>query len=170
MGLRLEFVLTVAIVGIVSGVMMLNLSSTSGKNKTFTKELEFTDTTLIEVDTQKMQGRSYSTYGVRDNGILTLDNLVYHTDTIESLLAKKGRFEGDMLYLDGDVVLQEKDGYRYETQHATYDQKTEILNIIAPFTAYRGKNSMRGDTLRYDTRKKEAFGTAIDSVIYTSEK
>lgn len=170
MGIRLEWVLAVTIVGIVSGVLMLKLSSTSDKNKTFTKELEFTDTTLIEVNTQKMQRRSYSTYGVRDNGILTLDNLVYHTDTIESLLANKGRFEGDMLYLDGDVVLQEKDGYTYETQHAIYDQKAEILNIIAPFTAHRDKNIMRGNTLRYDTRKKEAFGTTIDSVVYTSEK
>lgn len=170
MGLRLEFVLTVAIVGIVSSVLMFKLSSTSSKNKAFTKELEFTNTTLIEVDTRKVLGRSYGTYGVRENGILTVDNLKYHTDTIESLLSKKGRFEGDMLYLDGDVVMQEKDGYTYETQHATYNQKTEILNIIAPFTALRDKNRMRGNTLRYDTRKKEAFGTTIDSVVYTSEK
>ena len=170
MGLRLEWILAVVLVVIVSGVMLLKLSSTSAGNTISAKELEFTDTTLIEVDTTSIQAHSYSTYGVRENGVLILDNLVYHTDTIESLLAKKGRLEGDMLYLDGDVVLQEKEGYRYETQHASYDQKNEILNILSPFTAHRGKNSMLGDTLRYDMRKKEAFGTTINSVVYTSEK
>jgi hypothetical protein len=170
MVLRLELVLTVATAGIVLGVMMLKVSSTSDSATVSTKELQFTDTTLTEVDTDTMQGRSYSTYGVRDKGILTLDNLVYRTDTIEFLLAKKGRLEGDMLYLDGDVVLQEKDGYKYETQHASYHQKTEILNIISPFTAQRAKNSMQGDKLQYDMRKKEAFGTKIDSVVYTSKK
>jgi len=170
MGLKLELVLTVVIVGIISGSLMLKLHDTSVEGKAFTKELAFTNTTLIEVDTDKMQGRAYGTYGTLEKGALTLDNLVYHTDTIESLLANKGRYEGDILYLDGDIVMQEKDGYTYETQHATYNQKTEILNITAPFTAVWNKNSIKGDTLRYDTRKKEAFGTAIDSVFYTSEK
>lgn len=170
MGLRLEWVVSVVLVVIVSGVMLLKLTSTSADNMVSAKELEFTDTTLIEVDTTSIQSHSYSTYGVRENGILTVDNLVYHTDTIESLLAKKGRMEGDMLYLDGDVDLQEKEGYRYETQHASYDQKNEILTILSPFRARRGKNSMVGDTLRYDMRKKEAFGTTINSVVYTTEK
>jgi lipopolysaccharide export system protein LptA len=170
MGLRLEWVVSVALVVIVSGVMLLKLTSTSADNTVSAKELEFTDTTLIDVDTTSIQSHSYGTYGVRENGILTVDNLVYHTDTIESLLAKKGRMEGDMLYLDGDVDLQEKEGYRYETQHASYDQKNEILTILSPFRARRGKNSMVGDTLRYDMRKKEAFGTTINSVVYTTEK
>ncbi len=133
MGIKLEWVLIVAIIGIVSGVLLLKLNSTSGKNNVFTKELDFTNTTLIEVDTQKVLGKSYSTYGVRDSGILTLDNLRYHTDNIESLLANKGRFEGDMLYLDGDVVMREKEGYTYETQQAKYNRKTEILNITCTF-------------------------------------
>jgi len=75
-----------------------------------------------------------------------------------------------MLYLNGDVVMREKEGYTYETQQAKYNRKTEILNITAPFTALRDKNIMHGNTLQYNMREKEALGTTIDSVIYTSEK
>lgn len=164
MGIKLEYVLTIAIVGIISGTLMLKLRDSPVDNKVFTKELEFTSTTLIEVDTDMMKSRAYTDYGVRDKGILTLDNLIYISDSIDSLLSNKGRFEADKLYLDGDVVLYEKGGNKYETQHAIYNQKTEILNIIAPFTGVQGQNSIEGNSLEYDVRKKKATGKTVGTV------
>ena len=166
----LKFVLTVMIIVIISASLLVELRNTPSPGKASTKDLEFSNTTFIEVDTQKMQGWAFGTFGVRDKGVLTLDNIVFHTHNIDSLIAKKGKYIKDILYLDGDVVMEEKDGYTYKTQHANYDQKSEILNITAPFTAVRGQNVMKGKTLRYDTAKKEAFGTNIDAVLYTTEK
>jgi type II secretory pathway pseudopilin PulG len=170
MGLKLEVVLVMTIAGIVAGSLMLKLGGIETKGEVFTKELEFTNTMLIEVNTLKSISKSYGTYGVRDRGVFTLDNLQYSTDTIESLVADHGRFQGDILYLDGAVVLKEKEGYTYETEHANYNQKSNILNITAPFVGTRDRNIINGNTLRYNTRKKEAFGTKIDSVLYTTEK
>lgn len=170
MGLKLEPVLTVMIGMIISASLLVELSSTLKKDKAFSKDLEFSDTTFIEVDTQKIQGWLFGTYGVRDKGVLTLDNVVFHTDNISSFTAKKGKYLKEILYLDGDVVMQEKDGYTYKTQHANYNYKTEILNITSPFTAVRAQNVMKGKMLRYNTAKKEAFGTSVDAVLYTTEK
>lgn len=158
------------IVLIVSVSFLVELRNTLKQSKAFTKDLEFTNTTFIEVDTQKMQGWAYGTFGVRDKGVLTLDNIVFHTDNIDSLIAKKGKYIKEILYLDGDVVMQEKDGYTYKTQHANYNQKTEILNITAPFTGVQDQNVMKGKTLRYDTKKRETSGTSVDAVLYTTEK
>lgn len=170
MGLKLEFVLIVAIVGTILGALMIKFEDTSTKEQTLTKELEFTDTTLIEVDTDMMKSRTFATYGVRDKDIWTLDNLVYASGSIESLYANKGTYHGDVLHLDGDVVMQEKGGYRYETQHAIYNQKTEILNITAPFTGVKDKNSISGKSLEYDMRLKKAYGTTVGTVFYTPDK
>ncbi|RLA70534.1 MAG: hypothetical protein DRG09_02900 [Epsilonproteobacteria bacterium] len=166
----LKFLLTIMIALIISTSLFMELSNKLKQRKAFSKDLEFTHTTFIEVDTQKMQGWAFGTYGVRDKGVLTLDNIVFHTDNIDSLIAKKGKYIKEVLYLDGDVVMQEKGGYTYNTQHANYNQKTEILNITAPFTGVRGQNVMKGKSLRYDTVKKEAFGTGVDAVVYTTEK
>ncbi|PHS40337.1 MAG: hypothetical protein COB07_04365 [Sulfurovum sp.] len=170
MGLRLEVVLIMGIVGILAGSLLLKLSKTDTKIEVFTKEMEFTNTMLIEVDTQKVLSNSYGTYGVRDRGIFTLDNLVYSTDTIESLVAKQGKFKGEILYLDGSVVLKEKGGYTYKTEHANYNQQNDILSITAPFVGTSDKNIIKGNTLYYDTRTKDVFGTKIDSILYTTEK
>jgi hypothetical protein len=170
MGLKLKFVLIVGIVAIILGTLMIKFDDTSTKEQIFTKEVEFTNTTLIEVDTAMMKSRAYAAYGVREKGVWTLDDLVYASDTIESLHANKGSYHDDMLYVDGDVVLQEKGGYKYETQHAIYNQKTEILNITAPFTGVKDKNIISGKSLEYDTRRKKAYGTTVGTVFYTPDK
>jgi len=170
MGLRIEFVLIIAIITIIGGSFTIKLNATANKHESLKKELEFTFTTFTEVDTNKLQGRAYGTYGVREDGILTISNLVYQSSTIESLVAKKGTYMGNIIYLEGDVVMDDSNGYTYETQQAEYDQSTEILDITAPFVATRDKNIIKGDTFRYDTQKKDTFGTMIDAVVYTVEK
>ena len=170
MGLKIEWVLLVAIVVIVGGSFTIKLNDNANKHKSFTKELEFTYTTFTEVDTKKLQARAYGTSGMRDDGVLTINELVYQTETIESLVAKRGTYMGSVVYLEGDVVMDDTDGYTYETQQAEYNQETEILNITAPFVARREGNSIKGDTLTYDTRKKEVYGTIIDAIVYTVEK
>ena len=170
MGLRIELLLFIAIVTIVVGSLTMKLNDNVDNHKVDTKELEFTYTTFTEVDTKKLQGRAYGNYGVRNEGTLTIDNLVYQSETIESLVADKGTYMGNTIYLEGDVVMDDSNGYTYETQQAEYNQETEILNITAPFVATRDDNVIKGDTFTYHTSKKEAYGTVIDAALYTIEK
>ncbi|HEY9128475.1 MAG TPA: hypothetical protein VIN02_01430 [Sulfurovum sp.] len=170
MAIKLEHVLIVIIVVLITGIFMIKIQNTPPPVSAFTKELEFTDTTLIEVDTKDMQSRAYIKHGIRDRGILTLADIVYMSDNIESLSANNGVFYGNKLYLDGDVILQEKGGYRYKTEHAIYDQKTEILSITSPFTGVKGLNMIQGESLEYDTRLKKASGSTVGTIFYTPDK
>jgi hypothetical protein len=135
-----------------------------------TKELEFTKTVFMEVDTNKTQGVLFATYGVRDAGVLTVNNLRYHTDSIELLSARKGTYKGDKIYLDYNITANQKEGFDYKTEHAIYDQKSEILNITSPFKAVMNKSVIYGNSLFYDIKKREVFGTDIDAVLYMKEK
>ena len=170
MGLKLEIVLTVVIAAIVSVTLLVKFTHKPSDGKRFTKELEFTDTTLTEVDTTTMQGRAFGSYGIRDKGVLTLYDISYHSNNIQSLQAKKGTYKGDKLYLDGNITVNQKEGFDYSAEHAVYNKKTKILDITSAFTGIMDKNIIHGYTLRYDMQKKEAFGKRIDAVVYTSEK
>ena len=111
MGIRLEFVLLIVIIITLIVTTMSELTDTSIVNKTMHKELEFKDTIFIEVDQNKMESKLFSTYGIRDTGILKLKNIKYYTSNIKELLADKGVYKNNTLYLDGQVKLTEKDGF-----------------------------------------------------------
>ena len=170
MGLKLETLITVVIIAILSVTLMVRFTHKSSNGERFTKELEFTDTTLTEVDTVTMQGRAFGSYGIRDAGVLTLHNIKYHTNNIESLRANKGTYKGNKLYLDGNITLNQKEGFDYSAEHAVYDKKIKILDITSEFSAIMDGNTIHGYTLHYDVQKKEAFGKRIDAVVYTTEK
>ena len=170
MGLKLEVVSIISIIIIVVGTMTVEVENRAKKNDIFTKELEFTNTMFTEVDTKKLQGRIYGTYGVRDNEVLSLDNVVYFTESIKYLLANKGKYVGEILYLEGDIEMEEKQGYHYSTQQADYNQKTEILNVTAPFVATYEKNIFNGDSLVSNTAKKDVYAKNVDAIVYTVEK
>jgi hypothetical protein len=170
MGLKLEFILIFLTVGILAVALKVEIKDSKIKHNKLSKELEFTNTTFTEVDTNKTLGIAFGTYGVRNAGVLTVDNLIYHTDSIEDLRAKKGKYIGDKIYLDYNITVHQKEGSDYKAEHAVYDKKSEILNVTSPFTAVINGNVMYGDSLVYDTRKREAFGTNVKAVVYTKEK
>ncbi len=170
MGLKLEIFIVVLIVAILSGTYMVELKHEFASKQYSTKEMEFTNTTFTEVNTASMQSTAFSTYGIKDADTLSLDNIKYHTENIQLLRAKKGIYKGDILILDGNITINQKEGFDYMTQHAIYNKKTKILNISTSFIATMNKNIIYGDTLRYDMETKEAFAEQIDATIYTTEK
>jgi len=169
MGLKLEIILIIAMIAIVSVSVTVEIKNKKTVKKEPTIELEFTHTTFTEVDVNKTQGTAFGTYGIRDAGVLTVDNLRYSTDSIKELRAKKGTYKGDKLYLDHNITVNQKVGFDYSAEHAIYDKKTEILYITSPFTAIMNDNIIHGSALRYHTKSKQAFATDVDAVVYTKE-
>lgn len=169
MGLKLEGLLVGFIVSIIAGVSSLDLENIISKKSILKKDLEFTDTTFVEVNTTKRLSTLFGTYGIRYKDILDIDNLIYNTDNIQSLVAKKGKYHSPTLNLHGDVKMIEKDGYVYTTQNAIYNQKSQILNITSPFRAIRDQNIFVGKTLIYNTLTKYAYGTTVDAIVYTAK-
>ena len=170
MGVKLELLLVILIVMMLSLAYTIKLSDDTSAQKVSRKEMEFTQTTFTEVDTQKLISTSFGTYGVREGGILKVKNLIYHTDSIEHLLADSGRYVKDKVYLDGHIVMKQKEGFNYRAEHAVYDKKMEILTITSKFTAMMNKNIVHGNTAWYDARKKVLVAKEIDAVLYTAKK
>jgi len=170
MGIKLEFVIVFAIILIVGGAIMLKLDNQTSTQKHINKELEFKETTFIEVDTKKRQSNAFIQKGMRKNGILFLEHLTYNTNNISLLIADKAKYVKNILSLAGHIRVEEKEGYTYNTEYAKYNQKTEILTIPQEFTAKIAKNIIHGANLKYDAIKKEMHAKQIDAVVYTTEK
>ncbi len=169
MGVKLELLLLVLIAVMFMLGYTVKLSDEVSGKPIAQKEMQFTDATLTEVNTQKLLSTLSGTYGVRTGGVLTVDNLIYHTDSIERLWADRGRYVGETAYLDGRVRVKQKEGFNYSAEHAVYNKKTGVLDITSKFTAVLAKNIVHGNTAHYDTRKKILFAKEINAVLYTAQ-
>lgn len=163
---RVEPFLILLIVSILTMGVKVKLNSTQNKVTTSNKEIDFYDTTIDEVNTKKLLDTIYTTYGVREKGILKMKNIKYHSDTIKYMIAKEGQYVNDILTLHKDIVMLD-DGYTYSTQNLNYHQKTEILNITSKFKATNNINTFWGKTLIYHSKTKEMYATESKGIFYT---
>jgi len=170
MGIRLEWLVILLIILTVGVTTMVKLTNTTEELKSNSKELEFHKTTFIEVNTSKMLSKSFVQKGIRQEGTLYLEHLKYSTENITLLVADNARYYQNILHLEGNVNLEESQGYAYSTQNAEYNQKSGVLKVKSKITAIKGKSIIHGTSLYYDTVKKEMNATKVDAVIYTPKK
>jgi len=170
MGIKLEWLLVLLIGGMLSVTYMVRFSDEDTDGRVSGKEMEFTRTVFTEVDTKAPISTAFGRYGKREEGILTIRHLVYHNASIEHLASDRARYVGEKIYLDGTIMLRQKQGFTYRTEHAVYHQKRGLLSITAPFVASMGKNMLQGSSALYDTRRKVFSAKRVKAVVYMAEK
>lgn len=170
MGLRLEVIITFLIVFITAGAFLIKIKTDNIEIVKVNKDLAFEETVFIEVNTQKRLSQMYAEYGVRNKDVLDLEFLEYHTQSVNALKASKGRYSKDILYLSGDVYIEDADGYNYTARKAHYNQKEEKLYVPTHFTAEQGKNEFRGEYLQYNSTEKALFAREVNATLYTVKK
>lgn len=170
MGIRLEYILSLFVGLVLISFFWVDIEPKTDRVKTHTKELTFMDTRFIEVDTDRILGLAHSKTGEYEKKTLTLNEITYHTDKVNLLRAEKGVYQGDMIFLEGNVTLNQKEGFDYIAQKASYNKESQILKIDSSFKAFLRDNVINGESLVYDMQKKEALGYDVDAIVYTLKK
>jgi len=165
---KIEIILIFLIISIITMGMTVELNSKNNTSQKLNKEIDFDNTTIDEVNTKTFLDRTYTTYGVRNKGILRMKNIKYHSSSVESLISKEGKYVNDILYLHKDVIMS-NDGYIYTTQKLNYNKKTQILNITSPFKATNNINTFWGKSLTYYTLTKESYAKKTRGIFYTKK-
>jgi hypothetical protein len=170
MGLKFELILVSLIVITSVYMMSVKLRDHNKRYHDSGKELEFYDTTFTEVNTTGLMSVSYGVKGERINGVMYVDDFRYKSVDVKFLRANKAKDTGEVMYLDGNVRLKRYDGFRYQTEHAKYDKKHEVMEALSPFIAYKAPNTLMGKTMRYDVKRKVLYATDVRMIIVTDAK
>jgi hypothetical protein len=169
MGVKFELFLVVLIVATSVYMMSIKLRDHNRKYADSGKEVEFYDTTFTEVNTSGFVSTSYGIHGERINGVLHIESFRYRNNEVRLLVADQAYDDGKKIRLEGNVRAKRYDGFRYKTELAGYDRKTDIMEAYAPFVAYKPPNTLYGETMRYDVKRKELYATNVRAVIKTKK-
>jgi len=167
--LKIELLTIAMILMMLSVSYLVKIKNEKIKESSSLKEIEVFDSVTIEVNATSIKSTLYSDYTVREQGELILTTIKYHGNSAKELKSKYGHTQGDRFYLDENVTLLQESGYRYEAQHAIYDQGVDIFYITSPFVAYINRSIIKGINLKYDIKDQIATAQKIDAVFYTGK-
>jgi len=170
MVIRVEWVVALTILATIGLSFNLKFQDTAAKSKSNSKELEFVNMVLTEVNSTAVVSQAFAKSGNQENGILTLEHITYKKLGENEIVANKGIYTKDNIILKGDVKIIQKGGFVYITQEAIYNPKNKTFTSPTPFVATMGENKFSGAKLDYDMQKEEAKSQKIHAIIFNEEK
>jgi negative regulator of replication initiation len=170
MAIRLDILLIFGISIVVLWGFLGDLNSTKKRVKKETPELVFTNTNFTDVNRTHILSNSFARKGKRVNGILSATEILYRTDTINYMQANRGHYEGEKLFLRGDVFIDQKEGHDYKTDFAIYDTISRKIDVPSEFETIEFNNTVRGKSMVYDLDKEEVQSEGVKALFHIKEK
>jgi len=153
--------------------MFFNPQSSSNAIEEDVAQMEIEDFTLYEIDKTGVQSVVSGTLGRQYTEHYDVENAHYVENKNkrgEHLYADKGRFEKDIVYLDDNVRYFREDGLSFESDHAVYDTKKDLLNVPEAFILTQNENIIYGRSLHYNSQTGQMRAKNIDANYYIQEK
>ena len=136
-------------------------------------QLEIEDFTVYEIGKQGVQNVVSGTLGRQYTSYYEVENAHYienKNQLGEHLYADRGKFKKDIAYLDENVRYFREDGLSFESDHAVYSTKKEVLHVPEKFVLTQGENVIYGSKLDYNVKTGDIAAKTIDANYYIEEK
>lgn len=136
-------------------------------------QLEIEDFTMYKLDEAGVRSVVSGTIGRQFTRYYEIQNAHYIENKNklgQHLYSDKGKFEKDIVYLDENVRYFREDGLSFESDHAVYDTKKELLYVPQKFILTQNENVVYGSELHYNSVTGEVLAQDVDANYYMEER
>jgi len=136
-------------------------------------KMELEDFTLYEINKVGVLSVVSGTLGRQFEEYYEVENAHYienKNKTGEHLYSDFGRFEKDVAYLNENVRYFREDGLSFESDHAIYNTKQELLYVPNNFVLTQNENVVYGSELHYNAHTGDIDAKKVDANYYIQEK
>ncbi len=167
---NLAIILAILFVTVVSIVKLQNRPIDDKKTTKSTKEIEFNDAKIIEVDTKEQKSITTADTIYKTSDTFVSHNIRFINRFKDILEAKEALQKGDDMEFYRNVRFKRAGGFRYHTNKALYNRQNDILTINAHFKALRQEDSFFGESMVYYGNQHYIDAKRIDSVLSLEKK
>ncbi|MDD2789336.1 MAG: LPS export ABC transporter periplasmic protein LptC [Sulfurimonas sp.] len=129
--------------------------------------------TLYELDTVGITTLMHGESALRFDDRYVVAKIDY-TDNAKkyraTMLADSGIYKDNIVNLSGNIVYNREDGLVFKTQKANYDRIAKVASSPTDYTAFMGKSSMKGTSLKYQSEDKKLESTKVNIVYQLKEE
>lgn len=144
------------------------------------KKQEFIDVPLFEINSFNMyelnqeglQGLMIGSNALRYSDRYEVTNIDYTENSkksISNMKAGKGLYQEEKIFLFGSVTYVREDGLTFESEAMDYNKKTSVISSTTPYIAYRENNSIKGDSMKYNNKRKYIESTKVEAIYNLQE-
>lgn len=133
---------------------------------------EINSFTMYELNQQGLQGLMLGSNALRYSNRYEVTNIDYTENSkknISNMKAEKGLYQGEKVSLFGSVNYIREDGLSIESQEMVYNKKTALLSSLTPYIAYKENNSIKGDSMQYDKKRKYIESKNVEVTYHLQE-
>ena len=112
--------------------------------------------TLHELDQNGLTTLMHGTKAKRYSDRYDVSDIDYTDNSKQftsNMKANHGLYKEEIVYLDGDVKFDRKDGFRYFSQKAVYNKKTEVASTSVKYNATMGLSKLLGTSIVINNNK-----------------
>jgi hypothetical protein len=135
-----------------------------------TKELNFKNTIFTEVDTNGVVSYANVKNGEQTDGVLTMHDISFDKMNDTKVVADKAIYQKDEIILSGNVKINQKNGFAFNSQKAVYNTRNGKITSKDKYNATLNGNILTGNNFSYDTKKSNATSGNIHATLYTQDK
>lgn len=135
-------------------------------------QLELVNFTIYDHDTKGLKSVLHGQKGYKYEDRYEVKDINYTDHTREYLAhlqADFGRYKESVIDLKGDVVYKRADGLTFETDKASYNQKTAVFQAPNRYTFYKNDDKITGTKLFFDSKENHVQSKQI-TAIYQIQK
>ncbi len=136
-------------------------------------QMEIEDFSVYELTTKGVKSVLSGTVGRQFSTHYEVENAHYVENKkriSEHLYADTGRFEKSVAYLDKNVRYFREDGLSFESDHAVYNTKEELLYVPKRFVLTHNENVVYGKELHYNVKSGKISAKNVDASYYLEDK
>lgn len=136
-------------------------------------QMEIEDFTMYKLDEEGVRSVVSGTIGRQFPHYYEIQNAHYIENKNklgQHLYSDNGKFEKNIVYLDDNVRYFREDGLSFESDHAVYDTKKELLYVPQKFILTQNENVVYGRELHYNSVTGEVLAQDVDANYYMEER
>ncbi len=127
-------------------------------------QLELLNFSVYDLDTKGLKSVFYGKKGFKYEDRYEVTDMNYTDNSreyIAHLQADFGRYKESVIDLRGNVVYKRADGLTFQTDAASYNQKTAIFQAPNAYTFYRNDDKITGTKLVFDSKENHILSKNI---------
>jgi LPS export ABC transporter protein LptC len=166
MGLRVEYILFVALVVLFGFIFREQPNDIKAIESNSLKEIYFKNLSLVDLSENGIDNQLLSSSIIKYKNSFELKDVNATYKKTHTILAKKALYKYDTIYLEDNIFLKKGDEFSFSTNSLIYSMDDKIAHTDGRFVLDINGSRVTGEKLHYNLEREEVLADRVKASLH----